>query len=145
MMWLMIWNYLNRYRDFGLLLLRVGLGGMFIWHGAPKIFGGPEFWAKIGPSVGNFGIHFLPVFWGFMAGVAEFVGGLCIVLGLFFRIATPLLVIQMTVASSYHLAAGQGLGGASHAIEDGIVFLSLFFIGPGKYSLDELLSAKKMS
>jgi putative oxidoreductase len=43
----------------------------------------------------------------------------------------------MIVATSMHLSSGQGLGVASHAIEDGIVFLSLILIGPGKYSLDE--------
>jgi len=50
-----------------------------------------------------------------------------------------LLTINMIVATSMHLNRGDGLGGASHAIEDGIVFLSLILIGPGKYSLDEKL------
>ena len=112
---------------------------MFLFHGAPKIFGGPEKWEKLGMVMGYLGIHFIPVFWGFMAGFSEFFGGLCIILGLFFRPACSLLVLTMTVAAVRHFSIGDGLGGASHAIEDGIVFLSLIFMGPGKYSLDEFL------
>jgi putative oxidoreductase len=135
----MILTFLNKYRDIGLLVLRVGIGGMFIFHGAPKIIAGPEKWGQLGMAMGTFGIHFLPVFWGFMASFAEFIGGILIILGLFFRPACMLLTINMTVATSFHLNRGDGLLGASHAIEAGILFLSLVLIGPGKYSLDEKL------
>ncbi len=89
------------------------------------------------------GIKFVPVFWGFMASFSEFIGGICIILGLFFRPVCILLTITMTIAAYGHLSRGDGLRGAAHAIEDGIVFLSLIFIGPGKYSLDELLKPQK--
>ena len=45
----------------------------------------------------------------------------------------------MLVAAVSHLSRGDGLSGASHAIELGIVFLSLIVIGAGKYSVDEQL------
>jgi putative oxidoreductase len=135
----MILTFLNKYRDIGLLILRLGIGVMFLYHGAPKMFGGPEKWVGLGQAMSTFGIHFLPVFWGFMSAFAEFFGGILIILGLFFRPACIFLTINMIVATSMHLHSGQGLGVASHAIEDGIVFLSLILIGPGKYSLDEKL------
>ena len=135
----MILTFLDKYKDIGLLILRIGIGGMFLFHGGPKIVGGPEKWEQLGMAMGNFGIHFLPVFWGFMASFAEFFGGIMIILGLFFRPACMLLTINMIVATSFHLNRGDSLSGASHAIEVGIVFLSLIFIGPGKYSLDERL------
>ena len=47
----------------------------------------------------------------------------------------------MLMATLFHLGRGDGLKGAAHAIEVGIVFLSLILIGPGKYSLDEKLSS----
>jgi len=128
---------LNKYKDIGLLILRVGIGSMFLFHGAPKMFGGPEKWEMLGKAMSSVGIQFVPVFWGFMASVSEFFGGICIILGFFFRPACILLTITMAVAASMHLNRGNGLGGASHAIESGIVFLSLVFVGPGKYSLDE--------
>jgi putative oxidoreductase len=135
----MVLTFLNRYRDIGLLILRIGIGCMFIFHGAPKMFGGPEKWEKVGMAMASVGIEFMPVFWGFMAAFAEFIGGICVILGLFFRPACILLTIAMAVAVSMHLRRGDGLQVASHAIEDGIVFLSLILIGPGKYSIDEML------
>ena len=42
----------------------------------------------------------------------------------------------MGVAASMHLGKGEGLLAASHAIELGILFFSLLFIGPGRYSVD---------
>ncbi len=139
----MILTALNKYKDFGLLILRIGIGGMFIFHGAPKMFGGPERWEMIGASMASVGIKFVPVFWGFMASFSEFIGGICIILGLFFRPMCILLTITMIVAAYGPLSRGDGLRRAAHAIEDGIVFLSLIFIGPGKYSLDEWLKTKK--
>ncbi|MBC7923863.1 MAG: DoxX family protein [Ferruginibacter sp.] len=126
-------------RDAGLLLLRIGLGLMFMVHGGPKLAGGPAYWQKIGESLAAFGITFLPQFWGFMAGFAEFGGGLLLLLGLFFRPSCLLLLITMVVATNSHLSRGDDLNGASHAIEAGVTFLGLLFIGPGRFSLDEKL------
>ncbi|MEG6586095.1 DoxX family protein [Dendrosporobacter sp. 1207_IL3150] len=128
---------LDRHRDLGLLLLRFGIGIMFMYHGWPKIMGGTATWAKLGGAISNFGITFFPVFWGFMAAFAEFGGGLLLVLGLFFRIANLLLTITMIVAISTKFASGVGFAGAAQPIELGILFLSLILIGPGKYSFDE--------
>ena len=139
----MILNSLNRFRDLGLLVLRVGLGGMFIYHGLPKLLAGPALWAQLGTATGTLGIHFLPVFWGFMAAAAEGIGGLLLLLGLLTRPACLIMFINMVVAASFHLGKGDGLGIASHAIEAGIVFLSLVLIGPGRYSLDEVIKPSK--
>lgn len=132
----MILRSLTKYRDGGLLILRIGLGIMFLYHGAPKLIGGPEKWEKLGMAMNYVGIPFMSVFWGFMAAFSEFFGGIFIILGLFFRPACILLLITMAVASIMHIGKGDGLKIASHAIEDGIVFLSLILIGPGKYSMD---------
>jgi putative oxidoreductase len=127
------------YRDAGLLFLRFGVGLMFMTHGGPKLAGGPAWWREIGKSMDMVGVHFLPTFWGFMAGFAEFGGGLLLILGLFFRPACLLLAFTMVIAAAKHLTDGDGLSGASHAIEAGIVFVALLFIGPGNYSLDNRL------
>ena len=136
----MVLTFLNKHRHIGLLILRIGLGVMFLIHGGPKLFGGPEKWGKIGMAMANLGIGFMPTFWGFMAAISEFFGGICLILGLFFRPACILLTLTMIVAALSHFGRGEGLGGASHAIEVGIVFLSFILIGAGKYSLDETLN-----
>lgn len=128
---------LGNYRNFGLLLICVGLGVMFIYHGVPKLAGGPETWEKLGGAMQNLGISFAPAFWGFMAAIIETFGGLLFLIGLAFRPVCILLVINLFIAALMHLSKGDGLQGAAHAIEDAIVFLGFVFIGPGIYSVDK--------
>ncbi|WP_231458501.1 MULTISPECIES: DoxX family protein [unclassified Pedobacter] len=132
-----ILDNLGKYRNTGLLLLRIGIGIMFIVHGFPKLAGGPQGWESLGGSMKVIGINFMPVFWGFMAAVTETFGGFLLIVGLFYRPACILLVFTMIIAALVHFGKGDGLGGASHAIEMAIVFFSLIFIGPGKYSVDK--------
>lgn len=121
--------------DYGLLIIRLGIGIAFMLHGYPKITAGPETWNGVGNAMGNIGIHFLPTFWGFLAALAEFGGGLCLILGFLFRPATAALLFTMFIAALMHYKNGDGFGGSSHAIESGVVFLGLFISGPGKYAL----------
>lgn len=132
-----LFSSLSRYHHAGLLVLRVGIGAMMILHGYPKLLGGPEKWAKLGGSMAAFGIHDSPAFWGFMAAFAEGVGGLLFLIGFLFRPATLLLMITMAVAAMHHINDGEGVMGGSHAIELGILFLAMFIIGPGNYSIDK--------
>jgi putative oxidoreductase len=107
-----------------------------------KIFGGPERWERLGGAMGNLGIDFYPVIWGFMASFAEFVGGLFLVLGLLFRPATLLIFITMIVASVRHFSDGDPIGRIAYPLEMSFVMILLFLLGPGKHSLDELISKK---
>jgi len=127
------------YIDFGLLIFRLGLGGMFMWHGFPKISGGIEYWTNLGKSMAVFGITVAPAFWGFMSGFAEFVGGLFFAIGFLYRPACLLLVSNLLIAFSTQMLSDKGLMKASQSLEDGFSFFAGFFVGPGKYSLDELL------
>lgn len=133
----------SRFRNIGLIILRIGLGVMFILHGYPKMFGGPEMWAEVGTAAQYVGLDFAPMFFGFLAGVIEFFGGIFLILGLFFSPSVIFLMIVMIVATFKHLKTGDGFAYYSHSIEMGIVFLSLFFMGPGKYSLDNKLKKKR--
>jgi putative oxidoreductase len=132
-----IFENLGNYKNFGLLIIRIGLGVLFIWHGVPKLAGGPEHWEKIGGAMKVVGISYAPAFWGFMAAVIETFGGLLLMIGLAFRPVCLLLVLNLIVAALMHFSKGDGLQGASHAIEDAIMFLGLIFIGPGLYSIDK--------
>ncbi len=127
---------LNKYNtDYGLLIIRLGIGIAFMLHGYPKVMGGPEMWMKIGGAMSNIVVNFFPVFWGFMASLAEFGGGLCLVLGFLFRPALAMLIFTMLIACLVHYNNGDGFNGYSHALESGVVFLGLFLAGPGKYAL----------
>lgn len=130
----------KKYQDVGLLIMRVGLGISFLFHGWPKMVGGPEVWAAYGERMAlATGIGFLPTFWGFMAAVAELIGGALIIVGLMTRPATILLFTTMVVATLYHFNNGDGFGGFSHPMEVGFAFVALFFWGAGRFSLDNKL------
>ena len=54
----MFLNFLGKYREGGLLFLRIGLGAIFLMHGIPKLIGGPGTWRGLGKALGAVGIHF---------------------------------------------------------------------------------------
>lgn len=128
---------LGKYRNTGLLIMRVGLGVMMMYHGYPKLLGGPDQWEVVGNSTKYLGINFTPTIWGLLAALTETFGGFLILIGLAFRPACILLLFTMAVASTMHLSNGDGLMIASHALELGLVFFGLAFTGPGKYSVDK--------
>ena len=138
----MLFHKLDKYRDIGLLILRVGLGVMFIWHGSAKLSRGPEYWTELGRALNALGIYFAPTFMGLIAALSEFLGGILLILGLFTRPACFFLVCTMAVATAMHLSNGDPRQVFSAPIHVGIVFLSLILIGPGDYSLDERLSRR---
>lgn len=128
----------NSRKDIGLLIIRIVFGiAMIAFHGLPKLTGGPELWTKIGSSMQNLGIHFLPTVFGFAAGLVETVASLLLIIGLWTRPCSILLGLTMLVAMISHLAAGDGWSVASHAIEFLSVFVAFAIMGPGKLSIDK--------
>ncbi len=130
-------SFLGKYREGALLFLRVGLGVMFIIHGLPKIMGGPGQWEKLGHAMAFLGMKSFPTFWGFMAAFSECFGGILLILGLFFRPASLLLMVTMIVAAVMLVKTGRGFVEYSRPMEMAMVFAALALIGPGKYSIDK--------
>ena len=125
--------------DLGLLVIRLGIGGFFVlFFGLQKIKAGPQMWEGLGKALGPFGIHFWPTFWGFMATMGEFGGGLLFLLGIFFRPGCALLLCVMTVATVTVFPKGMA-GGAFTPICVGITVLGLLLAGPGAMSLKQLV------
>ena len=128
---------LGNYKNFGLLVARIGLGVMFIYHGIPNLTGGMRTWTDLGHATTHIGIHIWPAFWGLMCAVTETFGGFLIIIGLAFRPVCFLMVITMIVAALSQFYPHHDLGAASHAIEDAFTFFGLLFVGPGQYSADK--------
>ena len=124
--------------DIGILLLTVGLGGMFVYHGLPKVYGGREEWLKLGGAMAKLGIKVWPSLWGFLAAISELLGGVALLIGVAYEPALVVLVVTMVVAAIYHLRNGDGPIHASHPIEVGIAFAGMLVLGPGSYTLASL-------
>lgn len=138
MRWL-TWSKLDRHRDLGLLVLRVGMGLSFVAHGWPKLTGGMERWTGLGGAMKSVGITFAPAFFGFAASLAEVLGGLMVALGLGTRPASAFLAFTMFIAFKMHLDGGDPFMKYSHSMEAMIVFVGLTLLGGGRYALDARL------
>ena len=103
-----ITNYFKSTQGYSDLPVRLGLGTIFIAHGAQKLFGwfGGYGLEATGQWMDSIGLA--PGYWmALAAGSAEFFGGLLIVLGLLTRAAALSAVATMIVAIvSVHLANG---------------------------------------
>ncbi|KPK97957.1 MAG: hypothetical protein AMJ95_06485 [Omnitrophica WOR_2 bacterium SM23_72] len=127
--------------DLASLILRVGLGVMFMAHGLQKAFGlfggvGMEEFSKRVAGLG-----FSPAaFWAYVAAYVELLGGLALITGLSTRISSLLLLILMAVAVvKVHLTRGFFIsnGGFEYNFIIFCVCLTLLLIGTGKYGLNK--------
>lgn len=111
-----------------LLLLRIIVGVAFILHGQGKIVNA---FGWMGPDAP------VPGFLQALAALAEFGGGIALILGLLMPLASLGLVITMAVAALVHIQKGDGFV-QGYELAAVYFFISLLFllVGPGKYSAD---------
>ena len=126
-----------------LLLTRAVFGFLIVYlHGIPKLMGGPERWQRLGSSLtGSLGIEGVNIFFGFMAMMAETLGGLLILIGLYTRISASFLAFTMLVAFSGHLAR-DGFAGSENPLLFLAYFVGLILSGAGTFSVDKLRRKK---
>ena len=115
-----------------------------IVHGYPKIVGGITLWRGLGGAFNRLvGLNLVPGFWGFLAMLAEFGGGLCLIVGIFFRPACVAILFTLLVAVISILRGGYEFSSASQPLELGIVVAALLLTGPGKFTARHFLQQKK--
>jgi putative oxidoreductase len=128
---------LDRFRDLGLLIARVGVGLTFFWfHGYPKLAAGPDGWERTGRAVTNIGITFGYEWWGLAAGLAEGMGGLLFAAGVLFRPACLALLSVMVMATLDQYT--RPMPAPEHALKNAFVFAGMFLVGPGRLTLARL-------
>ena len=125
-------------QEIGLTIIRIGVGLLFTGHGSLKIMRGIPELRWTGEQMANLGITFAPLFWGICAMLSEFVGGICLTLGLGTRIAAAFMAFTMFVAVIHHIVKGDSYGYISFPLSQMIVFIGLLFAGSGMFSLDYL-------
>lgn len=122
--------------DLATLLLRLVFGGMFIYHGYPKLTGYSEMVKIFGDPIG-IGTELSVI----LVIFAEFFCGILILLGLFTRFAVVFTFVTMLVA--YFVAHGKDEFMVK-MLPFVYIWLSVivFILGSGRYSLDALLFNK---
>lgn len=128
--------FLAKYADFGLLLLRVSVGILFILYTAPALMGGPSAWAHFGAGARNWGLHSHFQLWGFLVALLGCIAGILAIFGLFFR-PSVLVLLVLSIAHAIGVKHGGGFGTALPSIEMCFVLAGVLFVGPGKYSVDK--------
>jgi len=130
----MIEHTARRYSPLALTLLRIIAGFLFMPHGAQKLFGWLGGMGETGASA-----SFPNLIW--VAGVLEFFGGLCIVLGVWTR-PVAFLLSGMMAAAYFMGHASQGfwplLNRGELAVLYCFVFLLLAAAGGGPFTVDRL-------
>ncbi len=120
-------------RDLGLLLLRVTVGSMLLGHGVGKMAdlfsGSREFPDPLGIG---------PTFSLILAGFAEFVCSLFVILGIKTRLSAIPIVITMLVAGLV-VQRGDPWGEKELAFLYAAAFLTLVLTGGGRFGLDSLI------
>ncbi len=108
----------TRELNFELLIMRVACALPFIFHGPAPV--------------------------GYLVGLAQFAGGLAILLGALLRVgAICVMIVMVGAIFLVHLPHGYdiGHGGLEYALTEFLLSAGLLFAGPGKYSLASLLPA----
>jgi len=140
MRYLFYCDSVGRIGSVGLLLLRLVMGAAFVLHGWPKIQD-PFGW--MGPEAPFPGILIA------LAAVAEFGGGLALIVGLLTRLASLGIISTMIVAiGMVHVPKGDPFvsqGGASWELAAVYLACAILFLllGPGRISLDAVLFGKR--
>ncbi|MCE7055096.1 DoxX family protein [Algoriphagus sp. AGSA1] len=123
--------------DLGILLMRVGAGGMILTHGYPKLM----------RFFGDEPIKFMD-FLGLGATVslalavfAEFVCAILVIIGFKTRLATvPLIVTMLTAAFVAH--ASDPFGRKELPLLYCVIFVAILIFGGGKFSIDGMKNNK---
>jgi putative oxidoreductase len=133
-------------RDAALLVARLALAWVFVYHGAGTLFG-----AFGGPGLAREEVfygtvaHLHPaVFFTVLGGIIECFGGAAVGLGLFGRLAAAaitgdMLMAMVTVTFANGIASSRPGGGYELNLALAALALAVALLGPGRISLDRLV------
>ena len=124
----------DRKKDFGLLIMRLGLAGVLLWHSVPKLIGGVAAWKSVGITMDFINLGLSAGLMGLLSLSLETLCSISLLFGYLFRLSSCVLFVLLLLHSlNYFNVAYKTLMMWSLALT--IVFLGLVFTGPGRYSL----------
>ncbi|MVU75643.1 DoxX family membrane protein [Nocardia sp. ET3-3] len=121
--------------DIGLLVARVGFGGLLAVHGSQKLFGWFNGYGLDATAKAFTGMGYDPgKFFATLAGLSEITGGLLLVLGLLTPLAAAIAL--GTMLNALNVTRGNGFAMWEPAAVYAIAVVAIGFTGPGRISLD---------
>jgi putative oxidoreductase len=126
----------GKYHDLAVLLLRIGVGVIFIVAGWSKLTG-------IEGTQGFFGSSGIPLpgIMAWVVAIIEFVGGLMVLTGTYIRVPALLLACVM-IGALIFVKLDAGFGAMRLDIMLLLTSLALFVFNSGKYSVDNKIGNK---
>lgn len=131
-----------------LLVVRLALAWVFIFHGGQKLFGWftPDGQPTVNMLAQGLAAHPLPIFpptvWAYIAACGEFFGGVSLLLGLLGRLGALLIVVTMVVAIAT-VTGKNGFDLMNHGYEYNVALIAMagavLVAGPGLLSADAFL------
>ena len=131
--------------DAALLLIRLMLAAVFMFHGAQKLFGSFE-----GPGMAAWTESLtkmqvpMPAVAAWVSALTEFGGGLLVAIGLLTRLVTIPMIINMAVAiiMVHPGAFSSQKGGMEFPLTLAVMLTALLIAGPGRWSVDGMISGE---
>jgi len=129
----------KKFSPFSYSFMRFSAGAVLVPHGVQKVFfGSIDTYTKV---IGDHGLP-MPMLLAYLTFTSELIGGLCLALGLFTRIAAAMVYIQMTVIITvfqWQFGYFWTNKGYEYALLWWLLCIAIFFRGGGRYSLDRLI------
>lgn len=116
------------YQDVGLLLIRIGVGSVFVVHGWWK-------WQNLSSASEFFINNGIPGWMVYVVAATELVGGLCVLFGWLARFFSVGLAIIMVVAIATVKFDAGFMGGYEFELVLLLMSLAISFAGAGRYKL----------
>jgi len=136
----------------GLLILRLGLGTIFVCLSYPQLLAGKETWHEMGQAAMEpIGVTFGFVIWGFLGVISMLAGGVFIAIGVAFRPSALCLLVTTVLIAFMRYDGGQALApglpipsgelapGYASAIGAAVASLALLISGSGDYAIGAAL------
>ena len=139
-------KWLNNLQPWGVLLMRLVLGAAMLYNGWDKVvpkggfhghntFSAVDHFCRFVVSLG------LPYWLGCVSAFAEFVGGLCLLLGLFTRFFALLIAINMLVAL-VTVNIHHGYSSSEYTLALITLAVMLLLTGPGTLAVDRKMGLR---
>ncbi len=137
----MLFKSQERTIHFGLLLMRLGIGSVLLYQAVPKMVKGSARWAAVGADF-RFLYAQLPVeAVGLAVLLIMVLGGLCMLSGYFFRLASFFLALLSGLYFMRFMKSGY-ITLPLYAAQMAFVFAGFIYCGPGRYAVAVKLEKK---